>query len=80
MPKYFFNILNGDKVEHADELGQELSSRAAAWEIATRYAGESLSDLDGKLRTDADWRLEVVTEDGVRVFQITIHADEFQRE
>jgi hypothetical protein len=46
--------------------------------MATRYAADSLRDLDGKLRTDTDWRLEVVGDDASRVFQIIIHADEFR--
>ena len=52
-----------------------MPTQAAAWEMATRFAAECLRDLDGKLRMNVDWRLEVLN-DQLRVFQITIHADE----
>ena len=74
MPRFYFNVRNGDRLNDHDELGQELPDPRAAWEIATRYAGDSLRDLDGDLLPDDDWRLEVQTEDGARVFQISIRA------
>jgi hypothetical protein len=79
MPRYFFNIFSGGGIDHRDEVGEELPDRAAAWETATRYAADSLRDLDGKLRIDTDWRLEVVRDDASVVFQITVHADEFRK-
>ncbi|MDA9430720.1 DUF6894 family protein [Bradyrhizobium sp. CCBAU 51627] len=48
----------------------------AAREIATRYAADSLRDLDGDLRPDDEWRLEMQMEDGARVFQILIRASQ----
>jgi hypothetical protein len=74
MPRFYFNVCNGDRLSDRDDLGQELPDREAAWEIATRYAGDSLRDLDGDLQPDDDWRLEVQSEDGSRVFQISIRA------
>ena len=74
MPRFYFNVCCGDRLNDRDELGQELPDRRAAWEVATRYAGDSLRDLDGDLQPDDDWRLEVQTEDGARVFQISIRA------
>jgi hypothetical protein len=59
-----------------DEVGQELPDRDAAWDVATRYAGDSLRDLDGGLRPGADWRLEVLGERNDRIVQITIKANE----
>jgi uncharacterized protein DUF6894 len=79
MPRYFFNVFIGEKIDHQDDVGEELPGAAAAWEMATRYAADSLRDLDGKLRADTDWRLEVVGDNASRVFQITIHADEFRK-
>ena len=74
MPRFYFNISSDTRLSDRDALGQELPDRQAAWEIATRYAGDSLRDLDGVLQPDHDWRLDVQTEDGVRVFQILIRA------
>ena len=74
MTRYFFNLCDGSRFSDRDDVGQELPDRETAWEVATRYAGDSLRDLDGDLKPDSDWRLEVQTEDGARVFQISIRA------
>jgi len=79
MPRYFFNIFSGGDLDHRDDVGEELPSLEAAWETATRFAAESLRDLDGKLPTDRDWQLEVVREDASRVFRITVHTDDFRK-
>ena len=76
MTRYYFNLSDGSRLSDRDDVGQELPDRHAAWEVATRYAGDSLRDLDGDLKLDTDWRLEVQTEDGARVFQISIRASQ----
>jgi Domain of unknown function (DUF6894) len=76
MARYYFNTFDGDTPSHEDEVGEDLPTREAAWETATRFAAECLRDLDGKLRSDRDWRLEVTRADRSRVFQITIHAED----
>jgi len=62
MAKYFFNTFDGEKMSYKDDVGEELPTRAAAWEMATRFAAECLRDLDGKLRVNVDWRLEVLND------------------
>jgi Domain of unknown function (DUF6894) len=57
-----------------------LPHRAAAWDAATRYAGDSLRDLDGALRLNEDWRLLVLAEDQTGLFQIIIRATDFSRQ
>ena len=69
----FFNTYDGDTCSYEDDVGEELSSRAADWECATRYAADCLRDLDGKLRFNSYWRLEVLRDDRSRAFQITIY-------
>jgi hypothetical protein len=76
MPRFYFNVRSGDQLSDRDDLGKDLPDQDAAWEMATRYAGESLRDLDGDLRPGDDWRLEVQTESGARVFQILIRASQ----
>jgi Domain of unknown function (DUF6894) len=76
MARYYFNTFDGRTPTFRDELGEELPTREAAWETATRFAAECLRDLDGKLRLNAEWRLEVLADDRSRVFQIIIHADD----
>ncbi len=74
MPRFYFNVSSGARVRDQDDLGKELPDQEAAWEVATRYAGESLRDLDGDLRPGDDWMLDVQSETGARVFQILIRA------
>lgn len=76
MPRFYFNLSDGNRWNDRDDLGQELPDQQAAWAIAIRYASDSLRDLDGDLQPDTDWRLEVRTEDGARVFQVSIRASQ----
>jgi hypothetical protein len=71
-----FNTFDGRTLTYRDEVGQELPTREAAWEMATRVAAECLRDINDKLRCNEEWRLEVVARDRSRVFQIVIHADD----
>src|SRR5579871_170444 len=76
MARYYFNTYEGDTISYEDDVGEEAGSRAEAWEIATRCAAECLRDLDGKLRLNSHWRLEVLKSDRrSRAFQITIRAN-----
>jgi hypothetical protein len=74
MPRYYFDICSSGRMDDRDDIGQDLRDQYAAWEMATRYAGESLRDLDGGLRFDTDWRLEVRAQNGTCIFQITVRA------
>jgi hypothetical protein len=76
MTRYYFHTYDGETVSHEDDIGEELPTRHAAWEMATRFAAECLRDLDGKLRRNRDWRLEVTRADRSRVFQITVHGED----
>jgi hypothetical protein len=58
MPRYFFDVAHGDNL-HEDRVGDELPDRHAAWNAATRYAGDALKDIDGKLKPGQIWQLEV---------------------
>jgi hypothetical protein len=60
MPKYFFHIYH-DRAALDDE-GEELQDRYAAWHEATITAGQILQDIDGKLSSEHDWRMEVTDE------------------
>jgi hypothetical protein len=60
MTLYYFHTFDDETPSHLDDVGEELPTREAAWEMATRYAAECLRDLDGKLRINHQWRLERV--------------------
>ena len=74
MPRFYFDIFSDGHMKDRDEVGQELRDRQAAWEVITRYAADSLRDLDGDLRCDTDWRFEVRAPDGARILHVTIRS------
>ena len=71
MPRYFFNV-HYDSHTYVDEVGEDLADDRAAWHEATGATGESIKDLDGKLRPGADWCMEVVDGAGHRLYQIVV--------
>jgi hypothetical protein len=74
MPRYFFNIQNGSS--GPDMEGEELPNKEAAWREATLMAGELFKDLDGKLRPDHEWSLEVTDERRNPLYYIRVSAEE----
>lgn len=73
MPKYYFPIFH--RQHQPDQEGMELPDRHAAWEAATKTAGEILKDLDGKLTPDHEWCMTVEDEFGQKLFAIHINAE-----
>lgn len=67
MPRYFFHVFH--ERHEPDKEGEELPDRQAAWKEATETAGQILQDLDGKLKPERDWRMEVTDE-----FQNTLYV------
>ena len=73
MPRYFFNVIHGD--EHfRDEIGEDLADNVSAWHEATASAGQSIRDLDGKLKPRTTWRMEVLNEAGQTIYTIEVTA------
>ena len=73
MPRYFFHVYH-DTIHHDNE-GAELADRNAAWEMATREAGEAIKDIDGKLRPGHDWRMEITDEFANPLWEIHINVE-----
>ena len=73
MPRYFFHVYH-DRVE-LDEEGEELPDKHAAWEEATITAGQILQSLDGKLKPDREWRMEVMDEFQNPLYVLHINAE-----
>jgi hypothetical protein len=73
MPRYYFHV-HHDRTELDDE-GEELPDKHAAWREATVTAGQILQGLDGKLKPDRDWRMEIVDEFQNPLFVLHIHAE-----
>jgi hypothetical protein len=73
MPRYFFHIYhNGAELDHE---GEELPDRHAAWREATVTAGQILQSIDGKLKPEHDWRMEVTDEFQNPLYVLHINAE-----
>lgn len=69
----FFDTFH--ETHERDAVGQELSDKHAAWGVATKTAGEILRDLDGRLKPEREWRMEVQDEFRQRLFVLHISAE-----
>jgi hypothetical protein len=74
MPRYFFNVHHD--VSHVDDIGEEFDDKHAAWEEATRTAGEMIKDVDGRLRPGHDWKLEVEDEFRNLIWVLRVAAEQ----
>ena len=70
MPRYFFIVHNVSP--SSDELGEELADDEAAWNEATRYAGELFKDLEGNFRPGQEWSLEVTDASRRPIYNIRV--------
>ena len=69
MPRFFFNIRNGDGLTE-DEEGRELADDAAAREEAVRGIRSFLAEEAKQGRIDLRGRIEVADEAGARVCDV----------
>lgn len=73
MPRYFFHVHHGEE-SYVDAVGEDLPDDHAAWMEATSSAGESIRDLDGRLKPGTDWRMEVTADDRGLLYVIEVKA------
>ena len=69
MPRYFFEIRQGDKITAKNE-GLAFSNPEAAWIEATASFGEMIRDLDGALKPGAKWEMDVIDENQKVIFKL----------
>lgn len=74
MPRYHFNIYHDRP--YIDHEGEELPDKYAAWEEATKMAGEAIKDVDGRLLPDCVWRMEVTDEFQQPLWEIKVKAEQ----
>jgi hypothetical protein len=74
MSRFFFHICEGSKELYIDHVGEELPDCASAWRIASEYAGESIRDLDGGLKLNVEWRLDVNDDQNRPLYRISVVA------
>jgi hypothetical protein len=72
MPMYFFTVHN---IPPSDPIPEELPNDEEAWQKATVFAGEIFKDVDGRLRPDSEWSLEVADESRNPLFMIHIYEE-----
>ncbi|MDA9519745.1 hypothetical protein XI06_05075 [Bradyrhizobium sp. CCBAU 11434] len=73
MPRYYFHVHHGQT--ELDREGEELPDKHAAWREATVTAGQMLQGLDGRLRLQEDWSMEVVDEFQNPLYTLRISAE-----
>jgi hypothetical protein len=73
MPKFFFDVYS-EASNYEDDVGEELPDHHAAWHEATRSAGESIKDIDGRLRPGSTWRMQVRDEFQNILYSIAVHT------
>ncbi len=69
MPRFFFH-LSGERARR-DEEGFEFPDTHAAWSEAVRTCGEMIRDQYRTLEPARAWVMEVIDEDGRRVFSLS---------
>ncbi len=75
MPRYYFNVHYNGEPGSADAEGVELPGDDAAWAEATGACGQMISDLDGSMLANADWRMEVANAHGTTLFRLSFRAE-----
>lgn len=67
-----------DWAPFVDDEGEELRDDEAAWREATLVAGEMFKDIDGKLRPEQKWSLEVADEQRKPLYIICISTKQLK--
>lgn len=68
MPRYYFNVIDGKSTPDVD--GTDLPDLSVAYRSAVRMAGEILQDEADALRSDRDWKMDVVDHQGFVIFSL----------
>jgi hypothetical protein len=74
MPRYFFNVYDGQNIR--DEDGMEFGDMYVARARAIRMSGETLCDMGLKFWDDTEWRLEVSDAKGNVLLVLRFSAEE----
>jgi hypothetical protein len=75
MPRYFFHVYYAGEDPATDAEGIELAGDEDAWVEATSSCGQMIRDLDGALRADTEWRMDVADGRGVALYRLFFRAE-----
>jgi len=74
MPRFYFDVLYNGRTE-GDAATVELANDGDAWVEATSACGQMIKDLDGALKANTDWRMEVFDEQRQPLFRLSVRAE-----
>jgi len=60
--RFYFHVRHDGA--YRDEVGSDFPDVEVAWREAVKSAGEMIRDLDGKMATAPEWRMDVASEGG----------------
>lgn len=75
MPRYFFHVRCDGAEPSVDAEGIELADEGAAWDEAISTCGQMIHDVDGAMRADTIWQMEVTDEAGNSLFRLFFRAE-----
>ena len=78
MPRYHFTTAHGERASDREET-LDFPSDAAAWAEAVRCCGEILKDVDGKLKPNVEWRMDVNNEDDELIYSLRLIPEAYRR-
>ena len=71
---FYFDVLYNGRTE-GDAATVELANDGDAWVEATSACGQMIKDLDGALKANTDWRMEVFDEQRQPLFRLSVRAE-----
>ena len=75
MPRHCFHVHYDDEPASTDAEGVVLAGDGAARAEATGACGRMISDLDGSMLANTDWRMEVANAHGITLFRLSFRAE-----
>jgi hypothetical protein len=73
---YFFRVFT-DGVQLYESEGLAFSSREDAWMEASISTGDIIRSLNGNMRPDLEWRMDVTNAAGDLLYRFTLKVEEF---
>ncbi|MDB5550216.1 MAG: hypothetical protein JWL86_200 [Rhizobium sp.] len=73
---YFFRVFT-DGVERHRTDGIAFPTKEEAWHEASTSSGEILREMDGKMHTGMDWRMDVLNASGDLIYRLSFRTEKF---
>ena len=76
MPLYYFRTIPSERQDDCDDP-IDLPDDAAAWAQATASCGEQIKEVNGSLKPNIEWRLEVKDESHQVIFSLKLMPEAY---